>query len=198
MYTVAGITFYDESDSDQDIAKEYKECLIDTIMSINEDTSREELEDNETVIANAESIVHQYKASSVYTVNRRLSEEVVRTHEQHWLEFFGSYGFKSKIIHIDTTPMLRHLASIGFNRIDNLWIGLSNLNDNRFLYVDIYSEIMNDRGENLRLSKNFIQSMQSMIPSFVSSDGEKLMIQYGPYSDINLALSLTRLLHLLL
>ena len=34
-------------------------------MSINEDTSREELEDNETVIANAESIVHQYKASSV-------------------------------------------------------------------------------------------------------------------------------------
>ena len=59
-------------------------------------------------------------------------------------------------------------------------------------------KIENDQGENLRLSKNFIQSMQSMIPSFVSSDGEKLMVQYGPYSDINLALSLTRLLHLLL
>ena len=198
MYTVAGIKFYDESDSDEDIAKIYKECLIDEIIKVDEEMSREELEENEIVIANALSIVHNYKPSSVYTVNRYISKGIVETHEEHWLSFLKSYGFKSSIVHIDTTPLLKHLAYIRYNRNDNLWVGLSSLNENRFLVVDIFSSIVNDRGENLKLSDHFIRSIQSMIPSFVNNTSLQLIIQYGPFSDINLVLSVTRLLHLLL
>ena len=198
MYTVAGITFYDESDSDEDIAKIYKECLIDEIIKVDEEASREELKENEIVIANAISIVHNYKSSSVYTVNRYIGKSVVETHEDHWLRFLKSYGFNASIVHIDTTPFLKHLAYIRYNREDNLWVGLSSINENKILIVDIFSSIVNDNGENLKLSNHFIRSVQSMIPSFVNKTSQQLFIMYGPYSDINLALSVTRLLHLLL
>lgn len=215
MYTLAGLDFYEESDGNDIIVDAYaKACVLrnakqlggvpleEVIKTMNEiQGTNFPVQDYNFFKAMAENMLDTYnnsKAGMCHIINKINSEDMIKDHEQHWLQLLKGMGFDSNIISYETgiaciigTSML-HLTSE--NKIMNM---LYHLDEHKYLSISLVSSITNNDGDNLVLNDLFIKHfIKNFIGSYTS--GDKLFIRYGPAEDVKAVLSVTMYLHMFL
>ena len=193
MYTLAGITFYDNNDSDEVIAKAYDKMKTRSLIE-----AGYEIDEFPDLSGEVEYMLKKSRTSLIHAINMANSQKMMSEHEQHWIQFLECFGFEAEVVEYNMTMMLGVANISGVDIFqDKVINGLYTLHGHRYLKICTTSRVQNDHGENLILSAHFVHQMLSL---FKGSNvyGAYLYIKYCPAIDIYSTLVLTRMLHLLL
>lgn len=205
MYKIAGITYFEESDNDQDLVRGYyetqKKRFDENFKSIPEEVRNYNLD--QTVQGIIERLENDndpsYRSMLVYVINNLNTMEFINPYEDHWLKFLSSMQFGPSIIsydilgaistYINTSPDLKDDKELlGF---------LSGMNDSRYLKINKKTNIVTSDGLQYGLNDDIVKLFMKQFPGSVEDD-TTVSVKYAPSQDVSVPLLLNRYLHLLL
>lgn len=205
MYKIAGITYFEESDNDQDLVRGYyetqKKRFDENFKSIPEEVRNYNLD--QTVQGIIERLENDndpsYRSMLVYVINNLNTMEFINPYEDHWLKFLSSMQFDPSIIsydilgaistYINTSPDLKDDKELlGF---------LSGMNDSRYLKINKKTNIVTSDGLQYGLNDDIVKLFMKQFPGSVEDD-TTVSVKYAPSQDVSVPLLLNRYLHLLL
>lgn len=205
MYKIAGVNFFEASDSDQDLVRGYMEAqkqrFEENFKNIPEEVRNYSLD--QTVQGIIERLENDkdpaYRGLVAYVTNNLNTVRFIKPYEDHWLKFLSSMQFDPSIITFSVMGTLSGYVN------DRPWIRddkdlmayVSTVEDSRYLRVNKRAAIVTTNGLQYGLSEDIIKLFKKQFEG-TYEEGDVIYIRYAPAQDTSVALLLNRYIHLLL
>lgn len=206
MYNIGKYRFYEISDSEDDICKEYA-SFISNIKGMNEIFNNQPVNKQAAAEIAAKSMykemVHSEvnKQAFVNMVNIKITERIAPVYEKHWLKFLGdkTYRLNPQIIRMDATAyandnLIGYISNISNTMPDEIIQSFMSIHGTSYLMFSMRSGLKTLTGEPIFINKAIKDILIGEFPDSYSK-GEFVYIKYAPSNDIQNILLLTRLLH---
>ena len=101
LYTLAGITFYDNNDSDETLTEAYNKMKIRSLIE-----AGYEIDEFPDISGEVEYMLKKSRTSLIHAINMANSQKMMSDHEQHWILFLECFGFEAEVVEYNMTMML--------------------------------------------------------------------------------------------